>query len=85
MSLDIDPNRRPTIVTDVLTWDYAKDYTPGYFSVIAAGVPCNEYSTAKTIGHRNLDYADKLVEKTLEIIHFFNHSFGGLKIPRWDY
>ena len=82
ISLDIDPNRRPTIVTDVLKWDYAKDFSPGFFSVIAAGVPCNEYSSAKTIGHRNLDYADRLVEKTLEIIHFFQPPIWWIENPK---
>ena len=82
VSLDIDPNRRPTIVTNVLAWEYAKDFSPGYFSVIAAGVPCNEYSPAKTIGHRKLDYADKLVQKTIEIINFFQPPIWWIENPR---
>lgn len=83
ISLDIDPNRKPTIVSNVLDWDYTKDFSPGFFSVIAAGVPCNEYSSAKTIGRRRLDYADKLVQKTLDIINFFSHQFGGLRTQNW--
>ena len=31
VSLDIDPNRRPTIVTNVLAWEYAKDFPRDIF------------------------------------------------------
>ena len=62
-SLDIDPNRKPDIVEDVLSWSYKDKYPQGYFYIIAAGVSCNEYSTAKTIGKKDLEHADKIVEK----------------------
>lgn len=82
VSLDIDTNRKPDIAQDVLSWDYAKDFPKGYFHIIAAGVPCNEYSTAKTIGERNLEHADKLVEKTMEIINFFKPPMWWVENPR---
>ena len=81
-TLDSIPRRKPDILVDILQWNYKKDYTPGYFSVIAAGVPCNEYSSAKTVGHRRLDYADKLVEKTLEIIQYFNPQIWWIENPK---
>ena len=72
VSLDIDRNRKPDIVIDIMSCNYADFFAQGHFQVIAAGVPCNEYSTAKTIGTRDLEYADRLVEKTLEIIRFYD-------------
>ena len=81
VSLDIDRRRKPDILVNVLDWDYRAQFPPGHFSVIAAGVPCTEYSPAKTVGHRRLDYADRLVEKTLEVIHFFKPKSGVLRTP----
>ena len=81
-SLDIDRCRHPDILVNILDWDYRSKYPPGYFSVIAAGVPCNEYSPAKTVGHRRLDCAERLVEKTLEIIKYFDPTIWWIENPR---
>ncbi len=43
ISLDISPENQPPICTTILDWDYTA-YPPHFFRVIAAGVPCNEYS-----------------------------------------
>ena len=54
-------------------------------SLVAASVPCNEYSQAKKVGVRDMESADKLVRKTLEI--FLNTcalKSGGLKILEMD-
>ena len=50
VSLDCQPSAKADITTDVLVWDYKRDYKPGDFALIAAGVPCTEYSLAKTTG-----------------------------------
>ena len=72
VSLDCQPSAKADITTDVLVWDYKRDYKPSDFALIAAGVPCTEYSVAKTTGPpRDLEKADRLVAKTLEIIAFF--------------
>ena len=84
-SLDVDLNRKPDIRGDILQWDYKKDYPPNYFSLIAAGVPCNEYSPAKTRGERDITHADKLVEKTLEIIRYFQPPLWWIENPRLGY
>ena len=81
-SLDADRRRKPDILVDILSWDYKDKYTPGYFHVIAAGVPCTEYSPAKTFGQRRLDYADRLVERTLEIIAYFQPPVWWIENPR---
>jgi hypothetical protein len=69
VSLDINNRARPTIWADVLQWDY-KAYAPGHFDVIHASPPCTEYSKAKTVGARDLETADAIAARTLEIIRY---------------
>lgn len=78
-SLDNDPAADATFHTDVMKWPYKKLFPPKYFDLIAAGVPCQEYSVAKTVGTRDLASADKLVRKTIEVLEYFRQSAGGLK------
>ena len=80
-SLDILQSANPTLCSDILTWDYTQ-FPKNYFRIIAAGVPCNEYSTAKTVGVRKLEYADKLVLRTLEIIQYFEPEIWWIENPR---
>lgn len=65
----------PTHLCDVLKFDY-KQYPVGYFDVIWASPPCTAFSVAKTHGERNLQLADSLAEKALEIIEY-------LQAPKW--
>ena len=39
VSLDINPRFKPTIVADILAWDYKKTFPPGYFEVVFACPP----------------------------------------------
>jgi hypothetical protein len=68
-------------LTDILTWDYRR-YPVGYFDVIAASPPCNVYSTAYNPRPRDFSQADALVEKTLEIINYFQPRLWWLENPR---
>lgn len=70
ISVDICKKFNPTICVDILLWDY-KTIPTGTFDVIWASVPCTEYSKAKSRGVRDLEGADALVAKTLEIIRYF--------------
>jgi site-specific DNA-cytosine methylase len=81
VSLDVNPKFHPTHVTDILEWNYRK-YPRGYFQVITASVPCTEYSRAKTVGERNLEWADQLVTKTLEIVEYFQPKLWWIENPR---
>ena len=46
-SVDIVKRTKPDIAVDIMQWEYWKDFQPGYFDLVAASVPCNEYSQAK--------------------------------------
>ena len=51
---------------DILDWD-STIYPVGYFDIIWASPPCTEYSKAKSRGVRNIEEANKIVMKTLEL------------------
>lgn len=80
ITVDNDPafSDSTTFHDSVLTWDYKNQLTPFDHTIthIWASCPCTEYSMAKRNGPpRRLDYADSLVEKTLEIIDYYTkHS-----------
>ena len=68
-SLDVDGRFGATIVEDILLWDYSQQPTP---DVIFSGVPCKQYSQARTRGGpRNYALADALAAKQWEIIKHF--------------
>lgn len=68
-SLDIRKCRafEPDIVADLLTWDY-RAMRPGEFDIVWASPPCTQYSNAKRKGVRDLEGADKLVRRALDVI-----------------
>ena len=70
ITLDMLPLFRPTICSNILSWDY-RTYPSGYFDIIWASPPCTEYSKAKTRGERDLALADSLVRRAFEIIDYF--------------
>ena len=73
VSLDIEGKYKATHTADILEWDY-KQYPSGYFDIIFASPPCTEYSALLYCMKnrvRNLDLADSIVKKTLEIIDYF--------------
>ena len=65
----------------ILDWDYTI-YKPGDFDVIWASPPCTEYSVAKTIGVRKIEEANKIVIRTLDIIHDLLPKYWMIEHPQ---
>jgi site-specific DNA-cytosine methylase len=82
-SLDASPKAEATICIDIRLWDYTS-YEVGYFDVIWASPVCTHYSIARTTAKtpRNLEWADSLVLKTLEIIDYFKPSCWYIENPQ---
>ena len=78
VSLDL---KDANINTDILNWDY-KQFNRNNFQIIWASPPCVEYSIAKTTGVRKIDYANSIVQKTIEIIRYFNPSVWFIENPQ---
>ena len=72
-----------TIRSDILTWDYKDAYPPNYFDAIHASPPCTHYSIARTSGKtpRDLVGADRLVDRTLDIIEYFKPKVWLIENP----
>ena len=78
VSLDL---RNADINCDILHWDYTA-YDPRFFDVVWASPPCTEYSRAKTVGVRNIEHANEIVLKTLEIINYLQPTYFILENPQ---
>ena len=63
---------------DILEWDY-KQFDRNHFDFIWSSPPCTEYSRAKTTGIRNIEFANSIVLKTIEIIVIENPQTGLFK------
>ena len=81
-SLDHAPHFKPTITVDILKWDYKAQFPRGYFDIIFCCPPCEHFSRARTTAPRDLAHADLLVQKSLEIIHYFQPRKWFLENPR---
>jgi len=80
VSLDIDG--RSDITCDIIEWDYT-DQEP--FDIIWASCPCDEYSCMNYCRPEkipNIEFANSLVLKTLEIIDYFNPTYWYIENPQ---
>ena len=71
------------ICCDFMDWDFRAEYPPGHFHLIAAGPPCTEYSIAKTIGLRNLEWSDQLVCRTKKSLSTLTPRVVDRKPTHW--
>ena len=72
------------IKTNIMDWDY-KTFPTGFFDVIWASPPCTEYSIAKTIGIRDIEGSNKVVQRTLDIISYFQPKYWIMENPQTGY
>jgi len=81
LSVDLLQKFEPSVCCNILDFDFQR-YPVGYFKYIHASPPCTEFSKAKTVGHRNIEEATKLVTKALEIIDYLKPNYWLLENPR---
>jgi len=81
ISVDIDKKYNPTHLCDIIHFDY-KQYPKDYFDIVWSSPPCTQYSKAKSRGIRDIEGANKIVLKTLEIINYFDCKFWFLENPQ---
>jgi hypothetical protein len=85
VSLDMNPKCNPDILANILAWDYTT-FAPNRFDIIWASPPCTHFSILRTTGSpRDIDFANKLVARTLEIIKYFNPQVWFLENPGSGY
>ena len=78
VSLDL---KNADINCNIIDWDYTT-YPVGYFDLIWASPPCTEYSKAKTVGVRNLELANEIVNRTIEIINYLKPMYYMIENPQ---
>jgi hypothetical protein len=80
-NLDVDPKCNPDVVSDILSWDY-KVFPCGFFDIIWASPPCTHYSILRTTGGpRDIEGANAIVLRTLEIIEYFQPTAWFIENP----
>jgi hypothetical protein len=82
VSLDCDVKTDATIKTDILAWDHTV-FPVGHFDVVWASPCCTHYSCARRGAKtpRNLDLADSLVKRSLELIEYFQPRLWFIENP----
>ena len=78
LSLDIRSKHTPDMCMDILLFE-EKQYPKTYFNLVWASCPCESYSSARTTAKENRNEAmlraDRLLEKTIQIISYFDTAW----------
>ena len=80
VSVDINEAVGATHTSDILYWDFTQ-YPEVYFDIVWASPPCTEYSTIMNKRPRKLAEADRIVERTLDIITYFSPTYFFIENP----
>ena len=81
VSVDMEKKFNPTHLCNIMDFDY-KQYPKDYFDIVWSSPPCTEYSKAKSRGIRDIDGANKIVIRTIEIINYFNCEYWFMENPQ---
>jgi site-specific DNA-cytosine methylase len=79
--ISLDRDMEAEIQIDIMDWDYT-DFPRGFFDVIWASPPCTEYSRAKTTAPRDIEGANQIVERTLDILEYFEPKYFIIENPQ---
>ena len=77
----LDRDMPADIMTDILHWDYHA-LPRDSFEVIWASPPCTVHSVAKTVGAQELEEANAIVRRTLDVIEYFNPTYWMMENPQ---
>ena len=79
--ISLDRDMEATIQMDIMNWDY-QNFPKPVIDVIWASPPCTEYSRAKTCGIRDIEGANAIVRRTLDIIDYFKPKYWIIENPQ---
>jgi len=80
--VSLDRDMDADIKIDIMDWDYKTAFQPGHFDIIWASPPCTEYSAAKTIGTRDIEGSNKVVQRTIDIINYLQPTWWMMENPQ---
>ena len=78
----LDRDLPADIQIDIMDWDYRTAYEPHHFDIMWDSPPCTEYSVAKTVGVRDIEGSNKVVQRTLDIIEYLHPKFWIIENPQ---
>ena len=79
--VSLDRDMDADIKCDIMNWDYSI-YPHKYFDVIWASPPCTEYSRCKTTSVRDIEGSNKIVQRTLDILEYFEPKYWIIENPQ---
>jgi site-specific DNA-cytosine methylase len=79
--VSLDRDMPADIRCDILDWDFSA-YEPKSFDFIWASPPCTEYSIAKTTGVRDIEQANRVSQRTIDIIRYLDPKYWVIENPQ---